>query len=254
MCGIAGKVSEGTPVDPTLVERMCERIVHRGPDSRGVHASDGVALGIQRLAVIDLKTGDQPIYNEDRTVAVVLNGEIYNFGELRTELERRGHRFATRTDTETIVHLYEDLGPECVRELNGMFAFALWDSRRRRLLLARDRVGKKPLHYWFDPVRGSLSFASELGALVADPEVPRELDPDAADCFFAYGYVPAPLTIYRAVRKLPPASTLVSISTGRTGSRSSATGTSTTRGRSRVTSASSTRSCAAASPPRRAGA
>ena len=126
---------------------MCERIVHRGPDSRGIHTADGVALGIQRLRVIDLATGDQPIYNEDRSVAVVLNGEIYNFRELRRDLERRGHRFSTRSDTEVIAHLYEEKGPELVRDLDGMFAFAVWDERRSRLLLARDRVGKKPLFY-----------------------------------------------------------------------------------------------------------
>lgn len=186
---------------------MCDRIVHRGPDSRGIHRGEGVELGIQRLRVIDLQTGDQPIYNEDRSVAVVLNGEIYNYRELRRDLHKRGHRLTTQGDTEVIVHLYEELGLDCVAELNGMFAFALWDATRGRLMLARDRVGKKPLFYSHH--RGGLSFASSLGALLEDPEVPRQVDQDAVDAFLAYGYIPAPLSIWRSVRKLPAASTLV---------------------------------------------
>jgi asparagine synthase (glutamine-hydrolysing) len=207
MCGIAGKVSRRGDVPARLVEQMCERQAHRGPDSRGIHRSEGVTLGIQRLRVIDLETGDQPIYNEDRSVAVVLNGEIYNFPELRAELERRGHSFYTRTDTEVIAHLYEERGPDLVQELNGMFSFAVWDERRRRLLLARDRVGKKPLFYAVGD--GYLSFASELAALMVDPEVPAEIDPSSIDCFLAYGYVPAPWSIWRDVRKLRPAHTLL---------------------------------------------
>ncbi|MDX6637849.1 MAG: hypothetical protein QOJ01_1360, partial [Solirubrobacterales bacterium] len=136
MCGIAGQVrSDGDRTDPKLLERMCKALEHRGPDSRGTYLSDGVGLAIQRLRIIDLATGDQPIYNEDRTVAVVLNGEIYNFRELRARLERAGHQFATESDTEVIVHLYEEEGRECVRSLQGMFAFALWDEARRHLLL-----------------------------------------------------------------------------------------------------------------------
>jgi asparagine synthase (glutamine-hydrolysing) len=207
MCGIAGKVSARGHVSAELVEAMCERQEHRGPDSRGIHRSNGVALGIQRLRIIDLETGDQPIYNEDRSVAVVLNGEIYNFRELRAELERRGHSFYTRTDTEVIAHLYEEQGPQLVEKLNGMFALAVWDEPNRRLLLARDRVGKKPLFYAEGD--GWLSFASELRALMADPEVPREIDPASIDCYLAYGYIQAPWSIWRDVRKLPPAHTLV---------------------------------------------
>jgi asparagine synthase (glutamine-hydrolysing) len=207
VCGIAGKVSLRGDVPAGLVEEMCARQQHRGPDSRGIHRSNGVALGIQRLRIIDLETGDQPIYNEDRSVAVVLNGEIYNFRELRAELERRGHSFYTRTDTEVIVHLYEEHGPRLVEHLNGMFAFALWDESHRRLLIGRDRVGKKPLFYAQD--EGWLSFASELPALMADPDVSREIDPSSIDCFLAYGYIPAPWSIWRGVRKLPPAHTLV---------------------------------------------
>ena len=207
MCGIAGKVSSRGDVPAALVEAMCERQVHRGPDSRGIHRSDGAALGIQRLRVIDLATGDQPIYNEDRSVAVVLNGEIYNFPELRADLERRGHSFYTRTDTEVIVHLYEEHGPRLVEHLNGMFAFALWDEPRRRLVIGRDRVGKKPLFYAEGD--GWLSFASELPALMADQEISREIEPSSIDCFLAYGYIPAPWSVWRDVRKLRPAHVLV---------------------------------------------
>jgi asparagine synthase (glutamine-hydrolysing) len=207
VCGIAGKVDRGAGVPAALVERMCERQAHRGPDSRGIFSADGVGLGIQRLRVIDLETGDQPVYNEDRSVVVVLNGEIYNYRELRRELEGRGHTFSTHGDTEVIVHLYEEEGPDLVQRLSGMFAFALWDERRKRLLIARDRVGKKPLFY--SERNGSLSFASELGALMADPSIPREVDPAAIDCYLAYGYIQAPRSIWRAVKKLPPAHTLV---------------------------------------------
>jgi asparagine synthase (glutamine-hydrolysing) len=207
MCGIAGKVTGLGDVPVGLVEAMCERQEHRGPDSRGIHRSNGVALGIQRLRVIDLQTGDQPIYNEDRSVAVVLNGEIYNFQELRADLEQRGHSFYTRTDTEVIAHLYEERGPDLVEELHGMFSFAVWDDRRRRLLLARDRVGKKPLFYSHGD--GWLSFASELPALMADPDVPAEVDPSSIDTYLAYGYIPAPWSVWRDVHKLPPAHALV---------------------------------------------
>ena len=208
MCGIAGQVRvDGGRIAPELLQRMCAAIEHRGPDARGEFIADGVALGIQRLRVIDLETGDQPISNEDGTVVVVLNGEIYNYRELRNELESKGHRFATNGDTETIVHLYEEHGKDCVRHLHGMFAFALWDARRRQLLIGRDRVGKKPLYYALDGER--LSFASELQALLEDETVSREVDLAAVDSYLAYGYVPAPATAFRAVGKLPPAHTLV---------------------------------------------
>jgi asparagine synthase (glutamine-hydrolysing) len=208
MCGIAGIArASRAPVERETVERMCEAQSHRGPDARGLHTDAGIALGIQRLRVVDLVTGDQPIHNEDRSVTVVLNGEIYNFDELRRRLRAGGHRFATEGDTEVIVHLYEELGPACVAELHGMFAFALWDKRRAQLLLARDRVGKKPLFYCERD--GALSFASELGALMQDPEVPRDVDRHALDAYLAFGYVPAPLSAFAAVRKLMPASTLV---------------------------------------------
>jgi asparagine synthase (glutamine-hydrolysing) len=207
MCGIAGKVSLRGPVPDALVQAMCARQVHRGPDSSGTYLHDGIGLGVQRLRIIDLETGDQPIYNEDRSVVVMLNGEIYNYRELRSELRRRGHSFSTNGDTEVIAHLYEEKGPDLVGDLHGMFAFAIWDERRRRLLLARDRVGKKPLFYCEG--EGWLSFASELRALIADPDVPREIDPSSIGCYLAYGYVPSPWSIWRRVRKLPPAHTLV---------------------------------------------
>jgi asparagine synthase (glutamine-hydrolysing) len=207
MCGIAGQArDDGTAVDRGLVEAMCARLEHRGPDSLGVHASGPVGLGIRRLRVIDLATGDQPVYNEDRSVAVVLNGEIYNYRELRERLRRAGHTFATDGDTEVIAHLYEEEGPAFVRSLVGMFGVAVWDARRQELLLARDRLGKKPLFYADRP--GALSFASELSALLADPTISTELDPDAIDRFFTYTYVPDPFSAFRAVRKLPPASLL----------------------------------------------
>ena len=208
MCGIAGQArADGAPVEERLVDRMCAAQEHRGPDQRGVHVEDGVGLGIQRLRIIDLDTGDQPVANEDGSVVVVLNGEIYNYAELRRELSRKGHRLATKGDTEVIAHLYEEHGVECLARLQGMFAFALWDRRRRRLFIARDRVGKKPLFYSLRD--GVLSFASELQALLQDPGVPREVDPAAIDAYLAYGYVPAPGSIFRGVAKLPPAHRLV---------------------------------------------
>jgi asparagine synthase (glutamine-hydrolysing) len=207
VCGIAGKVSPGATIDEDLLARMCRVIEHRGPDSRGAFVDDGVGLGIQRLRIIDLETGDQPIFNEDRSVVVVLNGEIYNYRELRDELARRGHRLATGSDTETIVHLYEEHGRDCVRHLRGMFAFALWDVPRRRLLLARDRLGKKPLFY---AVKGDfLWFGSDAKAILQDDEVDRAVDLDAVDSFLHFQYVPNPLSAFASLRKLPPGHTLV---------------------------------------------
>jgi asparagine synthase (glutamine-hydrolysing) len=186
---------------------MCAALEHRGPDSRGIYHEDRAFLAIQRLRVIDLHTGDQPIYSEDRSVVVVLNGEIYNFRELRHELRRRGHTFATDGDTEVIAHAYEEYGTDCVRHLHGMFAFALWDRRKQQLLIARDRVGKKPLVYALRD--GVLTFASEMAALLADKTIARDVDPVAIDRYLALGYVPAPLSALRGVHKLPPAHTLL---------------------------------------------
>jgi asparagine synthase (glutamine-hydrolysing) len=204
MCGIAGVVDlKGRPVDPLLVRRLCDPLVHRGPDDQGYFVDGPVALGQRRLAILDLAGGRQPMSNEDGTVWVTFNGEIYNFRELRRRLEGLGHRFATSSDTEVIVHAYEQYGADCVKELSGMFAFGLWDQRNRTLMLGRDRAGKKPLFY--AEVDGQWVFASELQGLLAHPGVPRQIDWTAVDDYLTYGYVPAPGTIFRDVYKLPPA-------------------------------------------------
>jgi asparagine synthase (glutamine-hydrolysing) len=203
MCGIAGIVRwDGAPPPAGTVRAMCDRLVHRGPDDQGYYVDQAVALGMRRLSIIDLETGHQPVGNEDGTVWVVFNGEIYNFKELRRELEARGHRFRTTSDTETIVHLYEEYGPGAVERLRGMFALALWDTRRRDLLLARDRLGIKPLYY--APFAGGLAFASELKALLEVPEVGRELHWPAVGHVFAFGATPAAESILAGVHKLEP--------------------------------------------------
>jgi asparagine synthase (glutamine-hydrolysing) len=217
MCGIAAIVDFGGAVpDEARLVHMCDAIRHRGPDDGGVvrfprsaggPRGAGAALGSRRLSIIDVAGGHQPIANEDETVWTVMNGEIYNFPELRKRLEASGHRFATRSDTEVIVHLYEEHGEDFVAALDGMFALALWDERRQKLVLARDRFGKKPLLYADSGDR--LSAASEFSALLVDPAVSTDLDRDALDCYLAYMSIPAPLTIYRGIRKLPPAHLLV---------------------------------------------
>jgi asparagine synthase (glutamine-hydrolysing) len=199
MCGICGVAGVGAEL--AVVREMNERLVHRGPDSDGAFAEDGVALAMRRLSIIDLEGGDQPIANEDGSVVVVQNGEIYNYRELRRELERRGHRFATHSDTEVLVHLYEEHGEDFAARLRGMFALAIWDRRERRLLLARDRFGIKPLYYRLR--EGTLSFASELKALLRQPGFSREIDPRAVAAFLAFNSIPAPLTIFAEARKLP---------------------------------------------------
>ncbi|MGH7299623.1 MAG: asparagine synthase (glutamine-hydrolyzing), partial [Candidatus Rokuibacteriota bacterium] len=209
MCGISGVVytDRSHPVDRELVRRLTSTLTHRGPDADGFLFGEGAALGHRRLSIIDLSTGDQPIYNEDRSKAVVFNGEIYNFVALRTELEQAGHRFSTASDTEVILHAWEEYGDGFVARLRGMFAFAAWDLRHRRLLLARDRVGKKPLYYAHDAER--LLFGSELKAVVADPSVKRAISLEAVDDYLTFGAVPAPRTIYQHVQQLPPAHYLV---------------------------------------------
>jgi asparagine synthase (glutamine-hydrolysing) len=207
MCGICGVVTAGRDrPDLDVVRRMSSRLVHRGPDSDGLHAEGPVALAARRLSIIDLEGGTQPIANEDGSVVVVQNGEIYNYRELRRELERAGHRFATASDTEVLVHAYEEHGDSFVEGLRGMFAIAVWDSRASRLLLARDRFGIKPLFYRF--AGGSLSFASELKAMLEQPEFSREIDPRALAAFLAFNSVPAPMTIFAEARKLPAGCTL----------------------------------------------
>lgn len=218
MCGIAGLVHfDGRPVEDTALRRMCGALTHRGPDDEGTMTWPGegtgtsgraaAGLGSRRLSVIDVEGGHQPIANETRDIWTVLNGEIYNFADLRCDLEKRGHRFSTRSDTEVIVHAYEEFGDACVEHLDGMFALALWDAPRERLLLARDRFGKKPLCY--RAVGADVAFASELQALLALPGVGRDVDLEAMGDYFAYMAVPAPRTIYRDIRKLPPAHLLV---------------------------------------------
>jgi asparagine synthase (glutamine-hydrolysing) len=207
MCGIAGKISTFGAVSEDLLTQMCDVIRHRGPDSRGLFTEDGVGLGVQRLRIIDLQTGDQPIFNEDKSIVVVHNGEIYNYKELTQDLRRRGHRFSTHGDTEVIVHLYEEYGADCVRYLRGMFAFALWDRRRQVLLLARDRVGKKPLFY--AQRDGELWFGSEAKSILQDPSVDRRPNLDAIDAYLHFQYVPHPLSAFEGLCKLPPAHTLV---------------------------------------------
>lgn len=204
MCGIAGILSlSGQPPDQALLRGMNGRLAHRGPDDEGYHFNGRLALAQRRLSIIDLQTGQQPLANEDGTVWVTFNGEIYNFQELRRRLEAQGHRFQTASDTEVIVHAYEQHGPDCVQHFRGMFAFAVWDARQQTLFLARDRVGKKPLYYAW--VGGSLLFASELQALLSHSGLRREVDPAAVDAYLTYGYIPAPRTIFRDVFKLPPA-------------------------------------------------
>jgi len=203
MCGICGLVSlDGATVDPDVVAAMNGTLVHRGPDSSGAFVEGGVGLAARRLSIIDIAGGDQPVANEDGRIRVVQNGEIYNHAELRAGLERQGHRFATRSDTEVLVHLYEERGPAFVEELRGMFAIALWDRLEQRLVLARDRFGIKPLYYGISA--GRLSFGSELKALLAMPGFPRDVDPDALEAYLAFNSIPAPLTIFAAARKLPP--------------------------------------------------
>jgi len=209
MCGIAGFAFTDPrhPVDRELLGRMTDTLRHRGPDADGSHFGPGVGLGHRRLSIIDLATGDQPIYNETRSVAIVFNGEIYNFHELARELEARGHTFATRSDTETIVHAYEDFGLECVKRLRGMFTFALWDESQRRLVLARDRAGKKPLYYHADAER--LVFASEIKALLQDPSIKRRISPEGLSDYFSFGNIPAPGTVFQDIHQVPPGHLLV---------------------------------------------
>ncbi|MGE0454718.1 MAG: asparagine synthase (glutamine-hydrolyzing) [Vicinamibacteria bacterium] len=208
MCGIAGMLSyDGPPPTQEALSRMLATLVHRGPDDEGQHVDGPVALGARRLSILDVEGGHQPISNEDGSVWAVQNGEIYNYRELREQLLSRGHRLRTTSDTETLVHLYEDAGDDFLAELRGMFALALWDARRRRLLLARDRLGIKPL-YVHENAAG-LVFGSELKALLASGRVPREIDPAAVRDYAQLLYVPAPAAIFRGVRKLRPGRLLV---------------------------------------------
>jgi asparagine synthase (glutamine-hydrolysing) len=204
MCGIAGIVSAaaGDRIEASTIHRMCESIVHRGPDDEGIFVKDGTGLGMRRLSIIDLAGGHQPVFNEDRSIWVVFNGEIYNFPELRADLEKRGHRFYTHTDTEVIVHLYEDLGADCVKKLRGMFAFALYDERQGKLLIARDRLGIKPLNYALSNSR--LFFGSEIKAILAVAPELASVNHQALLQYMYFGYVPDPITSFLPIQKLPP--------------------------------------------------
>jgi asparagine synthase (glutamine-hydrolysing) len=215
MCGIAGAIwtNPERAIALPVLERMTSEIRHRGPDDQGLYHTDyrlrlpydaqpGIALGHRRLSIIDLAGGHQPLANEDNTVWVVFNGEIYNYVDLRRRLEGSGHKFRTDSDTETIVHLYEDEGPDCFSHLAGMFSIAIWDSVKRRLVLGRDRLGKKPLVYRAEP--GRLTFASELKSLLQVPGAPRDIDPSAIDEYLTYQYIPHPNTIFKGYKKLPP--------------------------------------------------
>src|SRR5437870_11141592 len=208
MCGIAGFIDVERSRDNAeqLIDRMCRVIRHRGPDDQGVWVDDGVALGMRRLAIIDLAGGHQPIFNEDQSILVVFNGEIYNYQQLQKELQERGHHFQTNSDTEAIVHAYEEYGDECVRHLRGMFTFAIWDRNRQHLLAARDRFGKKPLNYYWDGQR--LIFGSEIKSIL-EAGIPREVNHIALDEYLVYRCVPAPNTLFKGVMKLPPAHLLV---------------------------------------------
>ncbi|HTS19758.1 MAG TPA: asparagine synthase (glutamine-hydrolyzing) [Verrucomicrobiae bacterium] len=214
MCGISGKLNyrEDVAVDAGLLRRMTRVMSHRGPDADGYYLQQNVGLGHRRLSIIDLSTGDQPLANEDQTIWVVFNGEIYNFQELRERLIKRGHVFRTKSDTEVLVHLYEEHGPEGVEQLRGMFAYAIWDTRRRRLFVARDRVGIKPLYYCDDG--RTFWFASEQKSIVTDPSVRREVNVAAIRKFLAFHYLPGEETLFQGIRRLLPGHYLVADASG----------------------------------------
>lgn len=208
MCGICGVLNFGMneSVNKETLKRMCAVMSHRGPDDEGFFVEENAGLGMRRLSIIDLSTGHQPISNEDGTVWIVFNGEIYNHLTLREELQDKGHKFSTNTDTEAIVHAYEEYGEDCVSRLRGMFAFAIWDRSKKKLFIGRDRLGIKPLYYYVDDKR--FIFGSELKVILQYPEVPKDLDFEALDNFLTFEYIPAPLTIFKGVKKLPQAHTL----------------------------------------------
>lgn len=218
MCGICGKISyDGETVEEDLLKKMCRSFSYRGPDDEGIYISScegsrnqerSVGLGHKRLSIMDLsQAGHQPMCNEDGTIWITYNGEIYNFKELRSDLEKRGHKFKSDTDTEVILHMYEEEGIDAVSHFNGMFAFGLWDEKLSRLWICRDRIGIKPLVYYWDG--NHFAFASEIKALLNDPDIPRELDYEALNLYLAFSYVPAPYTIFKQIKKVEPGYSLV---------------------------------------------
>jgi asparagine synthase (glutamine-hydrolysing) len=203
VCGIVGIVyKDKRPVDETLLRKMCEAIKHRGPDEDGFYINGSVGLAMRRLSIIDLAGGQQPIANENRTAWIVFNGEIYNYQELRAQLEKLGHTFHTNSDTEVIVHAYDQYGTDCPKYLRGMFAFAIWDTRDDSLFIARDRVGKKPLLY--AERNGDLIFGSEFQSLLLHPNISRDVNAEAIHQYLSFLCVPAPLTAYKQIKKLEP--------------------------------------------------
>lgn len=204
MCGICGILKHGMEYSRAraVTLDMCRVMAHRGPDDEGVYVNDDIALGMRRLSIIDLETGHQPIFNEDRSLCLIVNGEIYNYAALRDELVKKGHKFSTRSDSEVLVHLYEENGIDCLDKVNGMFAFALWDGNQKELFVARDRIGIKPLYY--SSINGGFMFGSELKSLLQHPFIKKELDLEALGQYLTYEYVPAPLTILKGIKKLLP--------------------------------------------------
>ncbi len=204
MCGICGILNfNNKSVGEEVLKKMTDELAHRGPDAQGFFFKNNIGLGHRRLSIIDLETGDQPIYNEDRSLGLIFNGEIYNFRQLRAELEKKGHVFHSRGDAEVIVHLYEEYSHECLDHLDGMFAFALWDQKNRKLFIARDRLGKKPIVYWHN--NDCFAFSSELKSLLSAPFIKRVVDFEALNLYLSFRYVPAPWTMFKNVKKLPPA-------------------------------------------------
>jgi asparagine synthase (glutamine-hydrolysing) len=207
ICGVAGDLSHPSFCDDPVLKNMSRALLHRGPDDDGCHIGNGIMLAMRRLSIIDLVSGQQPVTNEDKTLHLIFNGEIYNFRELRDDLQRKGHLFASKSDSEVILHAYEEYSDQFIEHLNGMFAFAIWDEPKRRLLIARDRLGIKPMYYWAG--RSSLVFGSELKALLANPHVPQEIDLEALDHFLTLEYIPGPLTIFKGIYKLPAGHLLI---------------------------------------------
>ena len=208
MCGINGFILQNPQiVDPGIIRAMNRSLLHRGPDEEGIYEKRNVTLGMRRLKIIDMATGQQPIYNEDRSIVTVFNGEIYNYKELRKDLEAKGHRFITQSDTEVIVHQYEEVGDRCVEYFRGMFAFAIWDDKKRRLIIARDRLGIKQIYYYHDD--NKFIFSSEIKGIFNFPNIEKKMDPTSLSDYFSFLYVPSPKTIYSNILQIPAGHLLI---------------------------------------------